>query len=177
MIITKTITNDKKKYKLYFCDVYGLVDFFKLDEKIISNFENIMKAHRPIDQNFKYTKIFNEDIMVHHKYKFTVWCQFIYDPKNYEIMTMGRIGIDDKKKIVELSMIHTNENYRGQKFCQKNINNFIGNILSCKNYTGIKKFSLDVRETNIPAIKCYEKCGFVIKSKDKEHYQMEKIIQ
>jgi ribosomal protein S18 acetylase RimI-like enzyme len=33
-----------------------------------------------------------------------------------------------------------------------------------------KKISLNVRETNIPAIKCYEKCGFVIKSKGKEYF-------
>lgn len=176
MIITKIITNNKNKYKLYFCDIYGLIDFFKLDEKIIINFENIMKAHRPNDQNFKYIKIFNEDIMVYHMYKFTVFYQFIFDPKNYEIITMVRIGIDNDKKIVELSMVHTNENYRGKKFCQKNINYFIGNILSCKKFNNIKKFSLYVRETNISAIKCYEKCGFVIKSKDKEHYLMEKII-
>ena len=129
IIITKTITNNKKKYKLYFCDIYGLIDFFKLDQKIIINFESIMMTHRPNDQNFKYTKIFNEDIIVYHMYKFTVLYQFIFDPKNYEIITMVRIGIDVNKKIVELSIVHTNEKYRGQKFCQTNINYFVKNIL------------------------------------------------
>ena len=174
MIITKTITNNKNKYKVYFCDVYGLIDFFKINEKIINNFENIMKAHRPNDQNYKFSKIFNEDIMTFHMVGFTILYQFIYNPKNFEIITIARIGIN--KGLAEFSMVHTNINYRGQKFCQKNINLFMNNIITIKNYKGIKKFSLDVRITNIPAIKCYETCGFVIQSNDKDHYLMEKKI-
>ena len=94
MIITKTITNNKNKYKVYFCDVYGLIDFFKINEKIINNFENIMKAHRPNDQNYKFSKIFNEDIMTFHMVGFTILYQFIYNPKNFEIITIARIGIN-----------------------------------------------------------------------------------
>ena len=71
MKIIKIITNNKNKYKLYFCDVYGLIDFFKLDKKIIINFEKIMKIHRPNEQNFKYTTIFNEDIISYLTYKIT----------------------------------------------------------------------------------------------------------
>lgn len=177
MIIIKSIINNKNKYKLFFCDIYGLIDFFKINEKIINNFEIILKAHRQNDIDCKYIKIFNEDIMIHHMYKLTIYYQFIYNQKNFEIITMARIGIDNIKKYGEFSMVHTNHIYRGQKFCQKNINLFMNNILSFKNNNQIKKFSLYVRQTNIPAIKCYESCGFEIKSKEKEYFLMEKIIK
>lgn len=174
MIITKTISNNKLKYKVYFCDIYGLIDFFKINEKLIHSFENIMKAHRPNDKEYKYTKIFNEDIMTYHMFGFNILYQFIYDSKNYEIITVARIGIN--KELAEFSMVHTNFNYRGKKFCQKNMNLFMDNIIKTKNYNKIKKFSLYVRNSNIPAIKCYEACGFVKKSHEKDHLLMEKIF-
>ena len=118
MIISKAITNNKIKCKYYFCDIHGLIDFFKINKKLIYSFENIMKIHRPNDINFVYTKIFNEDIIVHHMDGFVVLYQFIYNPTNFEIITVGRIGIN--KEMANFSMVHTNINYRNQKFCQKN---------------------------------------------------------
>jgi ribosomal protein S18 acetylase RimI-like enzyme len=37
----------------------------------------------------------------------------------------------------------------------------------------ITKYTLDVRSNNLPAIKCYEKVGFIIKEKTKTNYLME----
>ena len=128
MIISKAITNNKIKCKYYFCDIHGLIDFFKINEKLIYSFENIMKIHRPTDTNFVYTKIFNEDIIVYHMYGFVVLYQLIYNPVNFEIITVGRIGIN--KEMADFSMVHTNINYRNQKFCQKNINLFITPFLA-----------------------------------------------
>lgn len=174
MIIKKVIINNKNDYDVFFCDACGLIDFFKIDERTIHSFENIMNAHRPKDKDYKYIKIFNEDIMTFHLAGFTILYQFIYNPETYEIITVSRISINNK--LAEFSMVHTNSNYRGQKFCQKNINLFIDNVLSLEEYQDIKKFSLYVRITNIPAIKCYESCGFVNISTDKEHHLMEKNI-
>jgi hypothetical protein len=174
MIICKSIINNKLKYKYIFCDIYGILDFFKINEKLIYSFENLMKDHRPNDKNYNYTKIFNEDIITYHINGFTFLYQFIYDPQNFEIITIARIGINMKSAV--FSMVHTNINYRGQKFCQKNINLFINNICLIKKYKNIKIFSLYVLDTNIPAIKCYETCGFIIKSNNKQYYLMEKII-
>ena len=177
MIIEKTVVNNKNEYVLYFCDIHGLIDFFKLNEIFISNFENIMKVHRPVDKNFKYTKIFNEDIIMYQLEKITILYQIIINPENFDIITIGRIGIKNDKNNGEFSMIHTNEKYRGQQFCKLNISNFIKNVISYEKFNTLKKISLHVRKTNIPALKCYENNGFIIVSDDKEHYLMEKNIQ
>jgi hypothetical protein len=34
----KNFTHNKTKYKYIFCDIHGLIDFFKLDLRIIQNF-------------------------------------------------------------------------------------------------------------------------------------------
>ena len=42
MILTKSFTYNKNKYKYIFGDIHGLIEFFKLDLKIIPNFENLI---------------------------------------------------------------------------------------------------------------------------------------
>lgn len=179
MIKKIPITNNNHKYILFFCDIYGLIDFFKIDPKITSSFENLMKTHRS-DENYKYSKIFQEDISMYQLYKINVLYQFIYNPDNYEVITVGRVIIENGE--CEFEMIHTNQKYRGLKFCQTNMKCFMKNILKIPKNT-IGKFVLTVRKTNTPAIKCYENCGFVINQSptnekfSKEHYLMEKIIK
>lgn len=178
MIKTFSIQNNNQNYVLFFCDVYGLIDFFKIDPKIISSFENLMKIHRT-DENYKYSKIFQEDISMYQLHKLNLLYQFIYNPDNYEVITVGRVIVETNE--CEFGMIHTNQNYRGLKFCQTNIKWFMKNILKIQKNT-IRKFVLTVRKTNTPAIKCYENCGFIINPTptddkfSKEHYLMENII-
>ncbi len=176
MIITKAITNNKIKYKYYFCDISGLIEFFKLNENLIYNFEDMLRNHRPNDKDIKYTKIINENIMDYHINNFETFYQFVYEPKTFEIITMSRISI--KKDLAVISMVNTNVKYRGKKFCQKNMTIFLSNIANIfKGKNLVKKFSLYVDKTNIPAIKCYEKCGFeIIKTVKNDHYLMEKPI-
>jgi len=71
-----------------------------------------------------------------------------------------------------LTMVHTNEKYRNLKFCQKNINLLIKNMFD--NFKNIKKYILYVDKDNIYAIKCYEKCNFIIIELKKDNkYLME----
>lgn len=176
MNITKTFSHNKIKYKFIFCDICGLINFFKLNQKFIINFENLVKNHRPDDINFTYTKIIDEDIRNSSQNKTKIFYQLIYNYVNFDIITLARIHILPKDKKCKLSMVHTNIKYRNQKFCQKNIILLLSNT---KNFQYISKYSLYVLENNIPAIKCYEKCGFNIIEfiKDKNYYLMEKIFQ
>ena len=173
---TKTFTHNKSKYKYIFCDIAGLIEFFKLDLRIIPNFESIIKAHRPNDIDFKYTKIINEDIQVYLYEKAITYYQIIYNPENYEFVSISRGMCMNKpdSKICMLSMVHTNSLYRNQKFCQKNINYLIQNVNSIES---LDKFALYVEKDNVSAIKCYEKCGFVNISTHKTQYLMELNVQ
>lgn len=166
----KNLSYNKIIYKIYYCDICGLINFFKLNEKIIDNFETLMKIHRPKDINFTYTKIINEDIYSHFDYNIQTFYQIIYNPINYDIVTIARINVDNKEKKCGLSMIHTNIKYRNQQFCQKNINLLLKNTKNFK-----YKYILYVDKDNIPAIKCYKKCNFIITKllDDKNLYLME----
>ncbi len=64
-----------------------------------------------------------------------------------------------------LSNVIIYSEYRGLGLCDK--------MLKCvlKKYLN-KKIYLEVKENNIPAIKCYTKCGFKIKNKYKKNIVM-----
>lgn len=180
MNITKILTHNKTKYKYIFCNIHGLIDFFKKDFKIIANFESIMKDHRPHDQDFKYTKILHEDIQSVLYENTTTYYQFIYDPRTLEFITIIRGMILDTliSLVCMISMVHTNSAYRNQKFCQKNIKLFMSNVnstISNKKSDQIEKFCLYVDKDNVSAIKCYEKCSFkIIKLHKEKYYLMER---
>jgi len=159
----KTFTHKNKKYKYTFCDIYGLIDFFKSNIIFTENFEKLLKAHRPGDIDFKYTKIINEDLQIYWFDKAITYYQIIWNPENLDLVTIARANLlenNNNTKECILSMIHTNFDYRNLQFCQKNISMFLLNI---KKINTINKFVLYVDKDNIPAIKCYEKCGFEIK--------------
>lgn len=167
----KTFTHKNKKYKYIFCDIHGLIDFFRSNIIFTENFEKLLKIHRPTDINFKYTKIINEDLQIYWFDKAITYYQFVWNPDNLDLITIGRANLLEKNNNTNecvLSMIHTNSDYRNLQFCQKNISMFLSNI---KTIHDIKKFTLYVDKDNIPAIKCYEKCGFEIKElvKDKAY--------
>jgi len=50
----------------------------------------------------------------------------------------------------------------------------LGRLLEYAGHKGIGSFTLEVREDNIPAIKLYEKFGFVAEGLRKNYYQKEK---
>ncbi len=171
MILTKTFTHNKTKYKYVFGDIHGLIEFFKQDLRIIPNFELILQAHRPNSVNIKYTNIINEDIYTYLFDKAISYYQIIYEPESLEIISMIRGTVLSDSNVCMSSMVHTNSKYRNKKFCQKNINLFVSNL----NNISIDKFALYVDIDNVSAVKCYEKCGFkIIKVHKEKQYLMEK---
>lgn len=54
----------------------------------------------------------------------------------------------------------------------------ISGLLGClSSKNGVSKVVLDVKSTNLQAIKCYEKCGFrIVKSLEDDHFLMEWMI-
>lgn len=146
----------------------------KSDLRVIPSFESILKSHRPNDIGVKYTTIINEDIQVYLYEKATTFYQIIYNPETFDFVTISRGIILNKSnsKVCTLSMVHTNSSYRNQQFCQKNISLLVKNIN--KTVKSLNKFVLSVEINNIPAVKCYKNCGFVIiKTQKKIYYLME----
>ena len=156
----KKISHKNKKYKYIFCNIIGLINFFKSDRLFVTNFEKLLQDRR--DENFKYTEIINENIQDYLLNKVQTYYQIIWNPANLDLITIVRAKLskkDNNTKECILSMVETNYQYRNLQFCQKNISMLKKN---CQSIKPINKFILYVIKDNIPAIKCYEKCGFKI---------------
>ena len=159
----KKISHKNKKYKYIFCNIIGLINFFKSDRLFVTNFEKLLQDRR--DENFKYTEIINENIQDYLLNKVQTYYQIIWNPANLDLITIVRAKLskkDNNTKECILSMVETNYQYRNLQFCQKNISMLKKNCQSIKPIKPINKFILYVIKDNIPAIKCYEKCGFKI---------------
>ena len=78
---------------------------------------------------------------------------FVLHKKNTIVATM-RVYIYKRK--IYINLVHTSEKYRGKGICQA-LTNFMIEYTRNK----IKLYELEVLDTNIPAIKCYEKNGFI----------------
>jgi hypothetical protein len=160
----KKISHKNKKYKYIFCDINGLINFFKSDILFVTNFEKLLQDSR--DENFKYTEIINENINTYWLEKAQTYYQIIWNPSNLDLITIVRAKVlkkkDNNTKECILSMVNTNIQYRNLQFCQKNISMLKKNLQSINPIKPINKFILYVIKDNIPGIKCYEKCGFTI---------------
>ena len=92
---------------------------------------------------------------------------YIYCKNNEKI---GRAVLTKKiagkwKEYYLLNNVIIYQKYRGKGYCEK--------MLKCilKKYIG-KNIYLEVDKLNIPAVKCYIKCGFTIKDETNKHLIM-----
>ena len=149
------INNIKYDYKLF--DTNELIEMIRKKLKFIESLEKTIQNYRN-NNKFIITDLINEYINSDPK---TLTKYSIIYKKNIIISTC-RIAY--KKNEVIFSLVYTHPDYRGQKICY----NHIKKIINLYKDT-IKKYYLNVKKDNIPAIKCYENLNFkVIKSYD-EH--------
>ena len=162
-----TITHNKKKIKYIYCDTYGLLTFLIKNINYKKSFIKILKSQRKnnndiinlVIENYRHT-----DRSDNLKYL------LIYDKNN--IITTSKILY--KKKAL-ISFVHTNEKYRGLKFCQLNIKKIVQ--LTNREFN-IKTFELDVAKTNTCAIHCYKKSNFkIINSLHNDYFIMKYLIK
>ena len=151
----KNIINKTKKYKLIFCDTPALLLFLKYNKNYKKSLIEIMKIHR--DKDFEIVDFVIENYLYEEKGK-KVKYLIIYN--NKEIVSISRIIYDEK--IGYINAVHTNIKFRRKKLCQRNIKKL---ITLTNNLCNIKIFELEVDIDNIPAIKCYKRCGFKIVKK------------
>jgi ribosomal protein S18 acetylase RimI-like enzyme len=151
-----------KKYKIIFCDTYGLLVFVK--NKKNSSYKksliDIMKLHRR--GRFEILDFVMENYFSEAEDK-KVKYLLIYNDE--EVLSISRIIYGDKTGYI--NAVHTNKKFRKKKLCQNNLKKMIE--LTNKHF-GIKKYILDVDSNNKPAIKCYKKIGFEIVEKIEDKY-------
>ena len=146
----KQITHNKKKYKYFLLLKNQFLELLKYNQKMIKSYISLMKKHRGDYYSITHMKFMNKYHM------FSV----ITDVKQTEIVTLLILH----KKVIK--NVHTSSKYRNQGFCEKNLSLITKNI----NYKYLKLY---VFMNNIPAIRCYEKSGFLIASQRKDTYKME----
>ena len=140
-----------------YCDTFGLLVFCKSKPIIRESLRNIMTVHRTRADKFELLDFVIEESISKKDRKMKAMYMLIFSDD--EIIGLSRIMYNKKKSEGIISTVHTNEKYRGKKICQVNIKKLVK--LTNKKFK-IKNFFLSVDVNNMPAIKCYEKCGFII---------------
>jgi len=160
----KIVTINKIKYNYIYCDLIELLKFLKINNNYTRCFLNLMRIHR--NKNFE---IFHLVLENDRELKKNIKTKFLIIYNEKDIVSFSRLNYTTK--IGYISMVHTNLNYRGKKICQGNIKKLIN--LSKKN---LKEFELYVLQNNISAIKCYERCKFVVSKEiiceNEQYYKM-----
>jgi len=147
IIMEITINNTKYECKIF--NVHEILDLEKTNPKFIKNLETSIKTYKS-DSKFQITDLIEETKT--YRPDANVYL-FVLHKKNTIVATM-RVYIYKRK--IYINLVHTTEKYRGKGICQA-LTNFMIEYTRNK----IKLYELEVLDTNIPAIKCYEKNGFV----------------
>ena len=154
--IKNNININKKKYTYFLFNSNDLINLIKNNNLLIKSFQNIMIEHRN-NPNFKIDKLIEEERKIHPE-KVNYFIIF----KDNNLVSCVRLIYKNNSKSCYLNMIHINKNYRNQGICKKTLMKLI--YLTNNKFD---KYELEVEENNIPAIKCYEKVGFVVDKKYK----------
>ena len=154
--VINNININKIKYKYFLFNSNDLRNLIKNNSLLIKSFQNIMIEHRN-NPHFKIDKLIEEEKKIAPE-KVNYFIIF----KDNNLVSCVRLIYKNNSKSCYLNMIHTNKNYRNKGICKKTLNKLI--ILTNNKFN---KYELEVEENNIPAIKCYEKVGFVLDKKYK----------
>ena len=142
------ITINGIKYECKIFNVHEIPELEKNNPKFIHNLEKSIKTYKSnpdfkINNLIEETKTYRPDATVY---------LFVLHKKNTIVATM-RIYLYKTKSYINL--VHTSEKYRGKGICKA-----LTNFMIEQTRTKIKTYELEVVDTNIPAIKCYEHNGF-----------------
>lgn len=154
--VINNININKITYKYFLFNSNDLINLIKNNNLLIKSFQNIIIEHRN-NPHFKIDKLIEEEKKIAPE-KVNYFIIF----KNNDLVSCIRLIYKNNSKSCYFNMIHTNKNYRNQGICKKTLNKLI--LLTNNKFN---KYELEVEENNIPAIKCYEKVGFVIDKKYK----------
>ena len=154
--IKNNIIINKVKYKYFLFNINDLINLIKNNKLLIKSFENLMIEHRN-NPDFKINRLIHENKKSHPE---NVNYFIIF--KNHKMVSCARLIYKTNSKSCYLNMIHTNKNYRNQGICKRTLKKLI-QLTNNK----FNKYELEVEENNIPAIKCYEKVGFIFEKKYK----------
>lgn len=154
--IKNNININKIKYKYFLFNSNDLINLIKTNNLLIKSFQNIMREHRN-NPNFKIDTLIKEEEKIDPE-KVNYFIIF----KDNNLVSCVRLIYKNNSKSCYLNMIHTNKNYRNQGICKITLKKLI-QLTNNK----FNKYELEVEENNIPAIKCYEKVGFIFEKKYK----------
>jgi RimJ/RimL family protein N-acetyltransferase len=146
------ITINDKSYKYRIFDICKLLEIIKKEKQFALSLESTIRIYRDrkefelIDlvKEYIYSEKINDDV-----YLFIIY-------NDDDIISTCRFYYNEAKRNGYFNLIYTNSEYRGQKICQHNIK-FIIDLTN----KYISTYELEVESTNIPALRCYEKIGFV----------------
>lgn len=142
-------------YKYLFLDSYELFFALKMNDAMVDEVSDILTVHR----GRKNTVM---DIIIEYfitQKQFTGEFVHIFVLEGDHIIGMARIVVKSgTSRNGYISAVHVRQEHRGKKICQTMIRKLLE--LTNNEYQ-VERFTLDADPKNPPAIKCYEKAGFV----------------
>jgi ribosomal protein S18 acetylase RimI-like enzyme len=148
-IIEGKISVDKYNFDYMLFDISNFIKIAKTNKKLLNSIEESFKKQRKKDY-VNFLTLVKEDIEAH-----PLLTLYFIIKNNNEVIGMSRLTFKPNTTKAYISMVFTNENYRGKKICQKNIAKLIELM---DNF--FDEYELEVRKDNPAAIKCYENLGF-----------------
>jgi predicted GNAT family N-acyltransferase len=147
----------------FFGNFNKLNKFFLKNDKLKNKYNEIITKYKGLE--FNYLNLKKEDIIYINETKYSeiiIDIYYYFMSNKEDIISIARIQINKNNNIIEglINMVYVNENYRGNKICQKTINHLME--LTNKKVKKIKFYKLIVYKDNIPAVKCYKACNFSV---------------
>jgi predicted GNAT family N-acyltransferase len=152
-----------ENYYFFYGDFNNLNKLFLKNTKLKDTYNKIITKARGYE--FNYLNLKKEAIIYIDKTEYSeiiIKTYYYFTCNEDDIISIAKIQIDNNNNIIEglIYMVYVNENYRGNKVCQKTVKHIIE--LTNKKIKKIKLYKLVVYKDNIPAVRCYQACNFNI---------------
>jgi hypothetical protein len=146
-----SIINNNQKYQY---KIFDITKNDKMSNKLEKSFITEIRKYSYIGTNYKIKYLYNDAKNATKKKNINTYLLVVFT-EDEELVCNSILSFNRIDKTGIIQTVYTNEKYRGQKFCQLNIN-----LLIKETEHFCKKYTLNVVKNNNHAIKCYIYCGF-----------------
>jgi RimJ/RimL family protein N-acetyltransferase len=158
-----------QSYKYLLFNTLELINIMKNNPELTKSIEHCVSKLRKHDK-FNILDLISESIRAS-----PLECYYfiIYNESNNLVISTSRIFFDRENSTSFICMVYTSEEERNKGVCKImliKLIDLITDLFKCK------RFGLEVNPFNTPAIKCYERVGFVFVRENVFYSKNEKVV-
>lgn len=156
-------------YKYLLFNTLELINIIKSNSELTKSIEQCVSNLRKHDK-FNILDLISESI---HASPLECYYFIIYNESNNQVVSTSRIFFDRENSTSFICMVYTSDKERNKGVCKimlTKLIDLVANLFKCN------KFGLEVDPYNIPAVKCYERVGFVFQRENVFYSKNEKVV-